>query len=184
MKRGALILSLLLLATCGGEDGASDGDGPDKPDEDAVPSGVDPNLRIGHVMAEVGYRFEMAGQAAQSERWELAEYQSQEIAEMFDMDMSRALLPGDCNDDIADTMYGNLLRQLPELRDAAGDQDADAFAEQFAIASGNCNGCHAGCNVAFIQVPDTPGAEVPRVAPENPEPDPEVDPDPEPATSP
>jgi len=175
-----LVTSALLIAACGGEQGESDDS--DKPDEDDAPSGVDPNLRIGHVMFEVGYRFEMAGQAAEAERWELAAYQSQEIAEMFDMDMSRALLPGDCNDEIADTMYMNLLRQLPRLREAAEAEDADAFAEQFAVSSGNCNGCHAGCNVPFIQVPDAVGAQVPRVAAPAPETEPETAP--QEATSP
>jgi len=182
MKHGLLLLTLLLTG-CGGEGAteaqspsedptaveAPDEEAPDEatPDEEAAPRDpeVDPNLRIGHVMAEVGYRFQMAGRAGQSGRWELAAYQSHEILEMFDMDMRRALLPGDCDDDVADSMYEQLRsNQLADLRDAAVNEDGDAFAEHFATVSGSCNGCHGGCNVAFIQVPSEPGAEVPRVA--------------------
>lgn len=164
----ATLLAITLLA-CGGETTEPEED--DKPGEEDPPPGVDPNLRIGHVMVEVGHRFETSGRAAEAGSWGLAEYQVQEILEMFDQDMTRAALPGDCNDTVADQMYENLRQHLPTLRGAASDEDATAFRERFATASGFCNGCHAGCNVAFIRVPSTPGSEVPVVAP-TPEPAP------------
>lgn len=164
----AFLIGVLLLG-CGGE---SAGEVEDKPEETAPDPDVDPTLRIGHVMIEVGQRFENAGRGAEAANWGYAEYQVQEILEMFEMDMARALLPGDCNDAIADTMYENLLDQLPTLRQAAADEDAAAFREQFATSSGNCNGCHAGCNVPFIRVPSAPGVDVPIIgtpAPTSPE---------------
>ncbi len=161
MKRAIFMAALLLGGACGGEGEAADDDG--KPEEERDPE-VDPNLRIGHVMIEVGARFESAGLGAEAGNWGYTEYQAQELLEMFDMDMRRALLPGDCNDTIADSMYEDLLTHLPTLRQAAADEDGAAFRERFATASGYCNGCHAGCNVPFIRVPSRLGAEVPTIA--------------------
>lgn len=166
MKR-ALLIGLLLLgcgseSAGGGDESSEEDDG--KPDEDAPDPGVDPNLRIGHVMVEVGQRLERAGRASEASNWGLAAYEVQEILEMFETDMTRAALPGDCTDAVSDQMYENLLDQLPTLQQAAADEDAAAFRAQFSTASGSCNGCHAGCNVAFIRVPSTPGAEVPMIA--------------------
>lgn len=150
------------------------GCGPDKPGADAPSPEADASLRIGHVMVETGHRFETAGRAAQAERWELARYQVHEILEMFEDDMTRALLPGACDDSVSDSMYANLVEtQLPELRDAAEAEDRALFDERFATVSGSCNGCHTGCEVGFIQVTETPGEEVPRVRSEN-EPTPPV----------
>ncbi len=152
-----LALSAALVALC-------TGCGPDKPGEDAPDHGVDPNLRIGHVMVEVGHRIEMAGRAAEASNWGLAGYEVEETLEIFNMDMTRSALPGVCNDSISDAMYENLLDELPELRGAAEREDVDGFAARFATVSSSCNGCHAGCNVAFIRVPDRPGAAIPMIA--------------------
>ena len=164
MRHAIVGLCLFALCACEAVPEAED----DKPEEGAPAPGVDPNLRIGHVMFEVGHRFESAGRAAQARNWGYAEYQVQELLEMFDADMTRAALPGDCNDAVADGMYESLQRQLPALRAAAHGQDAEAFARELATASGSCNGCHAGCNVPFIRVPSEPGAEVPSIALERP----------------
>lgn len=171
----ATLLAITLLA-CGGETTEPEAD--DKPGEEDPPPGVDPNLRIGHVMVEVGHRFETSGRAAEAGSWGLATYQVQEILEMFQLDMARAALPGDCNDAVADGMYENLLNQLPVMQEAAENENLTGYREHFATASGSCNGCHAGCNVAFIRVPSTPGQEVPVVVPAPPEPAPEPEPEP------
>lgn len=154
-------LALGLCVSCGsGED--KDGEGV-SPAQQAARDAA--NLRIGHVMVEVGHRMETAGRAAEAEQWGLAGYEAHEIIEMFDEDMTRALLPGACNDDIADQMYFALKdEQLPALRQAAEDEDAEAFSTAFATAAASCNGCHATCEVAFIQVPTEPGVGVPRIA--------------------
>jgi len=146
-------LSALLALGCGA----------DKPAEDDHGSDVDPNLRIGHVMIEVGHRLEMSGRAAEAENWGLSGYEAEEIVEMFNMDMTRSLLPGVCDDSVSDAMYENLLTQLPELRDAAEQEDAAAYAAQFRTVSSSCNGCHAGCQVSFIRVPSRPGLDIPMV---------------------
>lgn len=135
------------------------GCGPDKPE-----GPVEHPLRIGAVMVETGHRFETSGRAATAGRWGLAAYEAEELLELFEADMSRAPLPGDCNDTVSDSMYGQLIEeQLPALRAAATSEDRDAYAAAFRTASTSCNGCHAGCRVPFVEVPGEPGAEVPQL---------------------
>ncbi|MEZ4339560.1 MAG: hypothetical protein R3B82_23300 [Sandaracinaceae bacterium] len=153
----------------------------DKPEEGSMASGVDSSLRIGHVMVEVGHRLETSGRAAEAANWGLAIFEVQELIEMFETDMTRALLPGDCNDTIADSAYEELLSQLPVMQEAAENENLTGFREHFATASATCNGCHAGCNVAFIRVPSTAGAEVPMIDLRPPAPPEPVETPPEPA---
>ncbi len=145
------VIALVVLASCS----------PEKPDEGAAP--ID-TVRIGAVMMETGRRFETAGRAGESGRWELAEYEVHEILELFEADMPRALLPPDCNDAIADAMFEDLDRhQLATLRNAAGEHDAAAFRQQYGRVAASCNGCHTACQVPFVQVPTEPGLGVPRL---------------------
>lgn len=137
---------------------------PEKPDDGALAR--EDLLRIGSVMMETGRRFELAGRASESRRWELAEYEVHEILEVFDGDMPRALLPDECDDAIADRVFEALDReQLPDLRQAAHERDAQLFRERYARAAASCNGCHAACDVAFVEVPAEPGRPVPTVDP-------------------
>ncbi len=134
---------------------------PDKPEEEAQPVA---NLRVGAVMMETGRRLETAGRASEAGRWELAEYEVHELEELFEEDLSRTLLPGDCDDAVAEQMFDQLSReQLPALRTAAANRDEAAFASAWREATARCNGCHGGCRVAFVQVPAEPGESVPRL---------------------
>src|SRR5579863_10292788 len=59
-----------------------------------VASGVGaPRESLGNVMAEVARRFELAGRAANANRFELAEFEAGEIAELFETDVPNAELP-------------------------------------------------------------------------------------------
>ena len=123
-----------------------------------------PSVRIGRVMVETGHRFELAGRAFRAGRWGLAQYEVHEILELFESDMRRAPLPGVCDDPTADGAYERLVDgQLDTLRGAARDHDAGAFERGYGAVSASCNGCHAGCGVSFVEVPDTPGEAVPRL---------------------
>jgi len=103
------------------------GCGPDKPE-----GPIEHPLRIGAVMVETGHRFETSGRAATAGRWGLAAYEAEELLELFEADMSRAPLPGDCNDTVSDAMYMQLIEeQLPALRAAAEREDRDAYAAAF-----------------------------------------------------
>lgn len=148
----ALVVTVMLVTV---------GCAPEKPEGEPTET-----VRIGAVMMETGRRLETAGRASRAGRWELAEYEVHEIEELFETDMSRALLPGDCDDQIADQMFEQLDReQLRALRDAAHARDEAAFASAFRTATASCNGCHGACRVPFVQVPSEPGEAVPRLDP-------------------
>lgn len=166
-------LAALVLLGCGEQTAEAPED--DKPEEGSMAPGADPNLRIGHVMVEVGHRLETSGRAAEAGNWGLCTYEVQEIREMFETDMARALLPGDCNDAVADAAYEELVSQLPSMQETAENENLTGFREHFATASETCNSCHAGCNVAFVRVPSTAGAEVPMIDLRPPEPAPVED---------
>jgi hypothetical protein len=51
--------------------------------------------RYGDIMAEVGRRFERAGQAVVAGRWEMAGYDIGEIGELFEDDIPVAVIPED-----------------------------------------------------------------------------------------
>lgn len=137
--------------------------GPDKPETDEEPP-ID--MRIGQLMVETGHRFETAGRAAAADRWGMARYQAHEIIELFEADMPRALLPGECNDELADGFYFGLMEdELPALVQAAEREDMDDFGAGFYRASQQCNGCHSTCGVSFVEVPSAPGLEVPDLSP-------------------
>lgn len=157
MRTLVIVLALGALVACSGSD---------KPEEAALPI---ENVRVGAVMMETGRRLETAGRARQAGRWELAEYEVHEIEELFEEDLSRALLPGECNDAISEQMFDEITRtQLPALRVAAGNRDDAAFASAWRDTTARCNGCHGACRVAFVQVPAQPGSSVPRIEPEAP----------------
>jgi len=155
MTRWLLILSVLTALT-------SCHDTPNKPPASDSPAPAPP--RIGALMVETGHRFELAGMARSAGRWELATYEVGEIAELFDVDVSRALLPGACDDDVSEAMFSRLLdEELPALKQAADERDDALFAERYRLASVSCNTCHATCAVGFIEIPDAPGHNVPRL---------------------
>ncbi|MGE0790513.1 MAG: hypothetical protein AB7S26_32850 [Sandaracinaceae bacterium] len=142
---------LALLASC---DGGKPEDG-----EEETP---ETNLRIGALMVETGHRFETSGRAAVAGRWGMARYEASEIVELFTDDMPHALLPGECNDELADTFYFGIMNErMPALVAAAEREDIEAYGTAFAAASQQCNGCHTTCGVPFVEVPSAPGLEVP-----------------------
>lgn len=122
------------------------------------------SVRIGAVMIETGHRFETSGRAFAAGRHELAAYEAEEILELFNSDMTNALLPGVCDDDIVDEQYYALVDgKLADLRSAAEASDEEAYLSAFTAVSASCNGCHAACEVGFIQVPAEPGDAVPNL---------------------
>lgn len=132
----------------------------DKPEVD------EGTIRIGALMMENGRRFETAGRAANAGRWELAEYEVHEILELFEADMPRAPLPGDCDDATADRMFEDLSsRELSTLRTAAHERNMARFEAAYRTAAASCNGCHSACEVGFVEVPTQPGALVPSIEP-------------------
>jgi len=116
---------------------------PDKPAASDAPPPASEPPRISAVMVETAHRFEMAGKARVAGRWDLSAYEVGEIIELFDVDMSRAFLPGVCDDSISEPMFSQLLdHQLPALKEAAQQHDAALFAQRYQLVSASCNTCH------------------------------------------
>ncbi len=147
MRRVFLAALALCALACSGEE---------KPEQ------AEATVRIGAVMLENGRRFEIAGHAAAAERWELAEYEAHEIIELFEADMPRAPLPGECDDAAVDRIFERISNEeLPALRTAAHERSAERFGAAYRRVAASCNGCHVACQVAFVEVPTAPGGEVP-----------------------
>jgi hypothetical protein len=132
-----------------------------------VSSGVGPPREsLGNVMAEVARRFELAGRAATANRFELAEFEAGEIAELFETDVPNAELPKEGPTAHIPAMAKSfLLANAPELKRAAATKDRAAFATAFQNAASVCNACHQAAAKGFIQVPSEPGKSVPDLDP-------------------
>jgi mono/diheme cytochrome c family protein len=121
---------------------------------------------LGDVMADVARRFEIAGRAAASNRFELAAYEADELGEIFENDVPHASLPKEG----PTAQIPGLAKQFldtapPALLKAAQAKDPAAFASAFANTAGQCNACHMSAEKGFIQVPSIPGQAVPVLAP-------------------
>jgi hypothetical protein len=125
-----------------------------------------PRPRYGEVMAEVARRFERAGRAAVAGRFELADFEVGELGELLTRDLARAELPQEGPTAHLGALGDKFLRTaLPPLATAAKARSAPDFTLAFGVASAQCNACHADSQKGFIEVPSTPGAEVPLLTP-------------------
>ena len=114
-------------------------------------------------MAELGRRFERAGQAIDANRWDLANYDVAELGEVVEHDWTDASWKG--NAKVAALAHAFATKTLPALQMTARGRDRDAAAQVFAEASRACNACHQAAGVAFIEVPEALGAADPVLAP-------------------
>jgi hypothetical protein len=111
-------------------------------------------------MMEIGMRFERAGRAALAGRWDLATYDVDELAEVFDADLRTTWGHEPPLSALARELTSGPLRALQE---AARRRDDQTFRNAFAAAAGTCNRCHHAAAMGFIQIPETLGARVPIV---------------------
>ena len=117
-------------------------------------------------MAQVARRFELAGRAANANRFELAAFEAGEIEELFESDVPNAELPKEGpTAHIPQLAKAFLEANAPELVKAAAAKDAAAFTAAFARAAAACNACHQASAKAFIVVPAEPGKGVPDLDP-------------------
>lgn len=118
--------------------------------------------RLGDAMAELGTRFARSGLAVRAGRWELARYDVDELAEIFEDDLpSRAWAAHPRTAHAARAFDRDI---VPTLRAAVTGRDVSACEQAFARAARACNACHVAAGFPFIEVPATLGATVPNVS--------------------
>jgi hypothetical protein len=119
-------------------------------------------VSLGNVMVEIARRFEIAGRAANANRFELAAFEAGELHELFETDVPRARLPKEGPTGHIPAMASAFREtNAPELEKAAAAGDHVAFGVAFQHAAAACNACHGASAKAFIQVPSEPGKAVP-----------------------
>ena len=124
--------------------------------------GASPKVGLGSVMVQVARRFEIAGQAAGANRFELAEFEAGELEELFEDDVPNAELPKEGPTAHIPAMAKAFLQgKIPDLKRAASSKDTAAFAAAFRSAAAVCNACHQAAAKGFIEVPAEMGKEVP-----------------------
>lgn len=119
-------------------------------------------------MTEVGLRFKRAGEAVLAGRWELATYDVNELEEVFEDDLFTSKWMGHAA--ISRLAHGFTATSIPELRDSVRRRDRPGFESAIAHAARACNECHRATQMAFIEVPEALGANVPMLAPASPAP--------------
>jgi len=126
-----------------------------------------PRMSLGNVMVQVARRFEIAGRAANANRFEMSEFEAGEIEELFETDVPAAELPKEGPTAHIPAMAKAFLEAgVPPLKSAAAAKDRAAFAAAFQRAATLCNACHQASAKGFIQVPSEPGKGVPDLDPQ------------------
>jgi cytochrome c553 len=114
------------------------------------------------MMVDIGRRFELAGRAATARRFELADFEANEIEGIFRYAVPDAQMPQGGAVAHIPAMARAFAETYPAaLKRAAQAKDGRAFAEAFTGAAAGCNACHQASGRAFIQVPTLPGKSVP-----------------------
>lgn len=128
---------------------------------DASPA---PTTGWGSVMVDVGRRFELSGRAAQAGRFELAEYEADELGETFEDELSHAALPKEGPVATLPPLAADFAKAHPAaMKQAAHDKNRAAFETAFQKAAEACNSCHRASGHGFIEIPSVMGKAVPSV---------------------
>lgn len=173
MKIPLLLVALSLGACSGASAGSASNRGARAaPQPAAAPApaakGDDPEAaeHYGEAMSELGHRFELAGRAANANRFDLAGYEVGEMYEVIDDDLAHASPPREGDPKKVAALLEELRgRRLPDLSRTAVQKDAQGFTASFAETARTCNACHAATKHGFLQIPEEPGREVPRLDP-------------------
>lgn len=108
-------------------------------------------------MMEVGYRFALAGRAAESQNFALADYELDELGEAF-AHVKNLPAPEDVPKSVklAGLIDAYQRETLPALRKAARSKDLRGFRNVYAQAVVQCNACHKTAEKPFLKVPAIP----------------------------
>ena len=102
-------------------------------------------------MIRNAYHFATLYHAARAERWELATYQAEELAE----NVTQAAQAGGS---FRPFLKDFLQEYVQPLQQAVTAQDAEQFRTAFQAAVGGCNDCHKATQHGFITIPQEPPA--------------------------
>jgi hypothetical protein len=120
----------------------------------------------GTAMADVARRFELLGRAVAASRYELADYELDEIAEQFTGVLRHAAPPREGHPEVLAPLEKDFLQKaLPDLGQALSTRDPGQAAAAFGRTATACNDCHHASGHAFIEVPVVAGHSVPRTDP-------------------
>ena len=130
------------------------------------PTASRPHPRFGAVMAEVGLRFERAGRAASSGRFELAAFEVGELEELFSEDVPNAELPKEGTSVNLPGLASIFAKtNIAPLKSAAAAHDLSRFRDAFRDASLACTACHQASGHGFIEISPTLNHAVPNLEP-------------------
>jgi hypothetical protein len=102
-------------------------------------------------MIRNAYHFATLYHAARAERWELAVYQAEELAE----NVTQAVQAGGS---FRPFLKDFLQEYVQPLQQAVTSQNAEQFRTAFQAAVGGCNDCHKATRHGFITIPQEPPA--------------------------
>jgi cytochrome c553 len=130
------------------------------------PTEAPPGIGYGTVMADLARRFELLGRASTARRFELADYQLGEIAELFEETLAHASPPREGHPEVLPAMaHAFFQTNVPDLRRALATQDRAQAAAAFERTATACNACHQASGHGFIEVPLIAGQPVPNTEP-------------------
>jgi hypothetical protein len=124
----------------------------------------EPAARIpyGTAMADVARRFELLGRAATAGRFELAEYQLGEIAEVFEDTLPHAVPPREGHPEVLPATASAFLKtSIPDFQRALAARDRALASAAFERTATACNACHQASGHGFIEVPLVAGRGIP-----------------------
>lgn len=117
-------------------------------------------------MVDVGHRFEVLGRAADSGRYDLADYELGEIEESFEEALPDADPPKEGHPEVLPALVSAFAKTtIPDLKHAIASHDRTAIAAAFEKTATACNACHKASGHGFIEVPLVLGKSVPNTDP-------------------
>jgi len=129
-------------------------------------SGEQAGWRYGALMAEAGQRFELIGRAGAAQRFELAEFELDELKELFEQDFPHAEPPRESDGVPLQSMLEAMLAgDFPKLKSSLAARDREAFDKAYGAMASSCYGCHVATGHGYLVVSAVPGTQVFGLAP-------------------
>ena len=152
VQRIFVVVAVVLTAACSHP----------KHGERLEPPGSSARVPYGTAMADVARRFELLGRAATAGRFELAEYELGEIAEVFEETLPHAAPPREGHPEVLPKMASGFLETtVPDLGRALTARDRGQATAAFERTAMACNDCHQASGHGFIEVPVVAGRSIP-----------------------